>query len=60
MSKTVMKNILDKEDCLEVVPAVPILNRNVNTVAGRKLVYQKRRNGDQSLLKCGMTAMMTM
>ena len=47
MSKIVMKNILDKEDCLEVVPAVPISNRNVDTVAGRKLVYQeeeKRRS----------------
>ena len=40
-SKIVLKNILGKEDCLEVVPAVPIWNRNVDTVAVHKLVYQE-------------------
>ena len=39
-----MKNILEKEGCLdekEVVPMVPIANIYVNTVAGRKLVYRE-------------------
>ena len=39
-SKIVLKNTLEKEDCLEFVPAVPISNR-VDTVAGRDLVYQE-------------------
>ena len=39
-----MKNNLEKEGCLdeeEVVPAVPIANKNANTVAGSKLVYRE-------------------
>ena len=42
-SKTVLKNNLEKEDFLdeEDVHVVPILNTNVDTVAGPKLVYRK-------------------
>ena len=42
--KTVIKNNLENEGCLdeeEVVPMVPISNKNVDTVAGRKLVYRE-------------------
>ena len=42
--KTVMKNTLEKEGCLdekEVVPMVPIANIYVYAVAGRKLVYRE-------------------
>ena len=40
----VMKNNLEKVDCLDeevVVHVVPISNKNVDTVAGRKLVYRE-------------------
>ena len=43
-SKIVLKNNLEKEDCQdeeEVVHVVPISNKNVDTVAGRKLVYRE-------------------
>ena len=44
MLKTVMKNNIENEDCLdeeEDFSVVPIANKNVNTVAGRELVYQE-------------------
>ena len=43
-NKIVLKNNPEKEDCLDeeaVLPEVPIFKNNVDTIAGRKLVYQE-------------------